>query len=92
MIPSIFLSTETDAFLGFFPVGEPARNTFAGLLLILTTTGQATVEIDGRPYTSQPGTLHAILPCHLLNTTMLSPDFRCLTLAFTFDAMAVFLI
>lgn len=90
MIPSIFLSAETDAFLGFFPVGEPTRNTFAGLLFLLTTAGKATVEIDGRSYTSQPGTLHVILPYHLLNTTMISPDFRCLTLAFTFDAMADF--
>lgn len=90
MIPSIFVSTGPDTLLGFLPADVPGRNTYAGLICILTTAGEATVEIDGRPYTLQPGTLLTLLPAHLLSTTAKNAGFHCLILSFTFDAMTAF--
>lgn len=87
MLPSIIISTEPDALLRFFPKYTPQRNTFTGLVFILTTEGEAIVEIDTRPYSLRPGTFLTLLPSHLLSTTMQGDDHRCLTLAFLFDEM-----
>lgn len=87
MLPPIFISTRPDALLKLFPKDTPQRNTFTGLVFILTTEGEAIVEIDNRPYSLCPGTLLTLLPSHLLSTTMQGDDHRCLTLAFLFDEM-----
>lgn len=86
----IFLSTQPEALLRFFPMDAPCRGNLTGPLFLLTTAGEATVEIDGRPYTLCDGALLTLLPYHLLYTLDFTPDFRCLTLAFTFDFMADF--
>lgn len=88
MLPSLFISTRPDALLKLFPKDTPQRNTFTGLVFILTTEGEAIVEIDNHPYSLQPGTLLTLLPSHLLSTAMQGDDHRCLTLAFLFDEMA----
>lgn len=90
MIPSILLSCQPEALLRFFPADAPRRDTFVGPMFLLVTAGQATLEIDGRPYTLQAGTLLSLLPYHLLRTLCTTADFGCLTLAFTFDFMADF--
>lgn len=87
---SLFLSTQPEALLRFFPMDAPCRGNLTGPLFLLTTAGEATVEIDGRPYTLCNSTLLTLLPYHLLYTLDFTPDFRCLTLAFTFDFMADF--
>lgn len=90
MIPSIFISSDPDTLLPFFQVGLPRRNTLVGLAFILTTAGQTNVEIDGRPYVLQPGTLLTLLPSHLLSLVVGETHFQCLTLAFEFDTMTDF--
>lgn len=87
MMPSVFISTTPDALLVVFPKDTPQRNTFTGLVFILTTEGEAIIEISTRPYSLRPGTLLTLLPSHLLSTTMQGDDHRCLTLAFLFDEM-----
>ena len=52
MAISFFISDEAGALLRFFPIGVPQRNVMVGLVFVLTTAGQATVEIDNRSYTS----------------------------------------
>ena len=88
MIPSVFISTTPDALLKLFPKDIPQKNTFTGLVFILTTEGEAIVKIDDCPYLLQSGTLLTLLPSHLLSTTIQGDDHRCLTLAFLFDEMA----
>ncbi|GFZ40156.1 hypothetical protein BANORC5_21910 [Bacteroides nordii] len=60
-----------------------------GLVFVLTTAGQATVEIDNRSYTLSAGALLTLLPSRLLRSVMCTDDFRCLTFAFRFDSMTV---
>lgn len=90
MTSSTCISSGIDALQHFFPVDAPARNTFAGLVFVLVTAGEVTVEIDSRPYTLQPSTLLTLLPSHLLQTITFAPDLQCLTLSFLFDTMADF--
>lgn len=87
MLPSIFISTEPDALLRLLPKETAQRNTFVGLVFILTTEGEAIVEIDNSLFSLHPGTLLTLLPSHLLSTTMQGNDYQCLTLAFLFDEM-----
>lgn len=85
-----FISNQPDALLHFLPMNTPLRGEWMGPVFILTTAGRATVEVDGRPYLLSPGTLLSLLPSHLHHTVTYENDFRCLTLAFQFDAMADF--
>lgn len=71
----------------FFPLDAPARNTFCGLCFVMPTCGEATVEIDGRPYRCGYGVLLTLLPGHALQTVSRTEDFRCLLLAVTFEFM-----
>ena len=57
MAISFFISDEAGALLRFFPIGVPQRNVMVGLVFVLTTAGQATVEIDNRSYTLSAGAL-----------------------------------
>lgn len=90
MMPPVIVSADIDMFLHFLPGDAPGRNRHTGLLFILPTVGQAKVEIDGRPYTLQPGTLLTLLPYHLVYTRTSDADFHSLVLAFTFDSMTDF--
>ena len=85
METSFFISDEAGALLRFFPIGVPQRNAMVGLVFVLTTAGQATVEIDNRSYTLSAGALLTLLPSRLLRSVMCTDDFRCLTFAFRFD-------
>lgn len=89
MAISFFISDEAGALLRFFPIGVPQRNVMVGLVFVLTTAGQATVEIDNRSYTLSAGALLTLLPSRLLRSVMCTDDFRCLTFAFRFDSMTV---
>lgn len=90
MVTSFFISDQPDALLRFLPAGTPCRDASTGPTFILTISGEAMVEVDGRPYTLSPGTLLALLPSHLQHTVLCEKDFSCLTLAFNFDSMADF--
>lgn len=90
MVPSVFISTNPDALLKLLPKDTPRRNTFTGLVFLLTTGGEAIVGIDEHTYTLRTGTLLTLLPLHLLSTTLQKEEHRCLTLAFMFDAMTDF--
>lgn len=87
---SFFVSDQSDALLRFLPEDAPRRNALNGLIIIVTTSGQAMVEVDGHPCTLLPGALLTLLPHHLLHTASQSADYQCLTIAFPFDAMADF--
>lgn len=87
---TFYISNLPDALTRFLPVDMPQRNHLKGLIFVLSTSGQATVEVDGSLYTLLPGSLLTLLPSHLLHTVSSSEDFQCLTLAFPFDAMADF--
>lgn len=87
---SVSTEAQPEALLRFFPADAPCRSSFTGPIFVLTTAGEALVEIDARPYPLQAGTLLTLLPYHLLHAAAVTPDFRCLTLAFTFDSMADF--
>lgn len=90
MATTFYISNQPDALMRLLPVDAPQRNNLKGLIFILTTSGQATVKVDGCLYTLLPGSLLTLLPSHLLHTISSSEDFLCLTLAFSFDAMADF--
>lgn len=90
MEPAFFVSNQSDALWHFLPADAPQRNALTGLIFIQVTDGQATIEVDGRSFTLYKGALLTLLPSHLLHTVTSSEDFRCLTLAFPFDAMADF--
>lgn len=90
MSTPFFLSNQPDALLHFLPMNTSLRGGWMGPVFILTTAGRATVEVDGRPYLLSPGALLSLLPSHLHHTVTYENDFRCLTLAFQFDAMADF--
>ena len=92
MTSPLFVSSESqpEALLHFFSAEAPCRSNFAGPLFVLATAGEATVEIDARPHLLPTGTLLTLLPYHLLRAVAVAPDFRCLTLAFTFDSMTDF--
>lgn len=83
----VFSESQSEALLRFFPTDAPCPSSFTGPLFVLATAGEATLEIDARPYLFQAGTLLTLLPYHLLRTAAVTPNFRCLTLAFTFDSM-----
>lgn len=87
---SFYVSQQSDALRHFLPADAPQRNMLNGLLFILTTSGQAMIEVDGRSCTLQSGALLTLLPHHLLHTVSQSADYQCLTIAFSFDAMADF--
>lgn len=70
-----------------FPRETRARNTFRGLYLVIPTAGEATVEIDSRPYRLCPGVLLTLLPGHVLQTVSRSNDLRCFLLAVPFEFM-----
>lgn len=74
----------------FFPGDAPARNTFRGLCFVLSAGGEATVEIDSRPYRFGPGALLTLLPGHLLQTVGRTADFHCRLVAFPFEFMTDF--
>lgn len=90
MTSPIFISSNSNALLHFLPLNKPSRNTFTGIVFIITTQGEAMVEVDGHTHTLNCGTLLTLLPSHLLHTTECNNNFQCLTLAFTFDSMADF--
>lgn len=90
METSFFISDEAGALFRFFPIGVPQRNAMVGLVFVLTTAGQATVEIDNRSYTLSAGALLTLLPSRLLCSVMCTDDFHCLTFAFRFDSMTDF--
>lgn len=70
-----------------FPKEAQTRNTFRGLCFVMPAMGEATVEIDSRPYRLYPGVLLTLLPGHVLKTDSYSDDFRCRVLAVPFDFM-----
>lgn len=71
----------------FFPREVPARNTFRGLCFVMPVSGEATVEIDNRPYRLCPGVLLTLLPGHVLQTISYNTDFRCSLLGVPFEFM-----
>lgn len=90
MASSFFVSDRSDALLRFLPENASWRNTLTGPIFILTTSGQAAVEIDGRPYLLSMGALLTLLPSHRQHTVLFEKDYSCLVLAFEFDDMADF--
>lgn len=90
MVTDFYISDQPDALMRFLPMDAPQRNNLKGLIFILTTSGQATVEVNGCTHTLISGSLLTLLPSHLLHTTSHSDDFQCLTIAFSFDAMTDF--
>lgn len=90
MATPFFVSDQPDALLRFLPVDASWRNTLTGPIFILTTSGQATVEIDGRPFLLSTGALLTLLPSHRQHTVLCEKDYNCFVLAFEFDAMADF--
>lgn len=70
-----------------FPWEAPARNTFRGLCFVMPVTGEATVEIDSRPYRLCPGVLLTLLPGHVLQIVSRSHDFHCFLLSVPFEFM-----
>lgn len=87
MEETIICSDATVDMERLFPREAPARNTFRGLCFVMSATGEATVEIDSRPYRLCQGVLLTLLPGHLLQTVSRSDDFRCLLLAVPFEFM-----
>lgn len=70
-----------------FPQEIRTRNMFRGLYFVMSEAGEATVEIDRRPYRFCPGVLLTLLPGHVLQTVSHSDDFRCLLLSVPFEFM-----
>lgn len=87
MEETVICSETTDDFGMLFP-GEPqARNTFRGICFVMSANGEATVEIDSRPYRLFPGVLLTLLPGHVLHCASRPDDFRCLLLSVPFEFM-----
>lgn len=70
-----------------FPRESLVRNTSRGLCFVMSVTGEATVEIDNRPYRLCPGVLLTLLPGHVLQTVSRGDHFRCLLLSVPFEFM-----
>ncbi len=53
--------------------------------IVLCTQGQASIDIDGNPYTAERGDLFVCTPDSILNNALMSSDFKCHCIGITAD-------
>ena len=53
--------------------------------IVLCTQGQASIDIDGNPYTAGRGDLFVCTPDSILNNALMSNDFKCHCIGITAD-------
>ena len=90
-LENFFISLlDKEGFVERFPFNKLLRNDINGLIVIMISSGEGCLKINGKEYTTQVGTLISLLPFHLIENHYVSDDFSCNYLLYRFDFMADF--